>query len=372
MKILRYLLQKEFIQIIRNKSMWPVIFVMPIVQMLILVNAATLELKKSDVLVVYQDMSDASRQLVNKLEGNPFFKVTQVNDADFDADDQLLKGKANVVLDIPLNFERDLRRDNKVSLQLRVDAINSMSAELTWSYMNSLIRDYNNNLRASWMGVSKFDPPQKIDVSSRYWYNPTLIYAFYMAPGVLVILVTLIGMFLSAVNLVREKEIGTMEQLNVTPIKKYQFIAAKMIPFLVIALVVLSFGLLIAKLVFNLPFHGNLLVLYGFTTVFLLGVMGLGLFISVVSDTQQQVFFLSYFFLLIFILMSGLFTPVESMPKWAQLLDHLNPLYYMMKVIRNVVLKGSGFFDLKYEFLSMLGYGVVMFSLAVMRYRKTA
>ncbi|GET26447.1 ABC transporter permease [Prolixibacter sp. NT017] len=372
MKILRYLLQKEFIQIIRNKSMWPVIFVMPIVQMLILVNAATLELKKSDVLVIDQDMSDASRQLVNKLEGNPFFKVTRVNDADFDADDQLLKGKANVVLDIPQHFERDLRRDNKVSLQLRVDAINSMSAELTWSYMNSLIRDYNNNLRASWMGVSKFDPPQKIDVSSRYWYNPTLIYAFYMAPGVLVILVTLIGMFLSAVNLVREKEIGTMEQLNVTPIKKYQFIAAKMIPFLVIALVVLSFGLLIAKLVFNLPFHGNILVLYGFTTVFLLGTMGLGLFISVVSDTQQQVFFLSYFFLLIFILMSGLFTPVESMPKWAQLLDHLNPLYYMMKVIRNVVLKGSGFFDLKYEFFSMLGYGVVMFSLAVMRYRKTA
>ncbi|GET31980.1 ABC transporter permease [Prolixibacter bellariivorans] len=372
MKILRYLLQKEFIQILRNKSMWPVIFVMPIVQMLILVNAATLELKKADVYIVDQDMSDASRQLVNKLEGNPFFNVTSITDADFNADDQLLHGKANVVLDVPQNFERDLKRNNSASLQLRVDAINGMAAELTWSYMNSLIRSYNNNIRANWMGISKFDPPQKIVVSQRYWYNPTLIYAFYMAPGVLVILVTLIGMFLSAVNLVREKEIGTMEQLNVTPIKKYQFIAAKMIPFLVIALLVLSFGLLIAKLVFNLPFRGNIFVLYGFTTVFLLGVMGLGLLISVVSDTQQQVFFVSYFFLLVFILMSGLFTPVESMPKWAQWLDHLNPLYYMMKVIRNVVLKGSGFFDLKYEFLSMLGYGVAMFSLAVMRYRKTA
>ena len=158
--------------------MWPVIFVMPIVQMLILVNAATLELKNADVYIVDQDMSDASRQLVNKLEGNPFFNVTSVADADFDADDQLLHGKANVVLDIPQNFERDLKRNNSASLQLRVDAINGMAAELTWSYMNSLIRSYNNNIRANWMGISKFDPPQKIVVSQRYWYNPTLIYAF--------------------------------------------------------------------------------------------------------------------------------------------------------------------------------------------------
>ncbi|PSK82765.1 ABC transporter permease [Prolixibacter denitrificans] len=372
MKILRYLLQKEFIQILRNKSMWPIIFLMPIIQMVILVNAATLELKKSDVYVVDQDMSDASRQLVDKLKGNPFFQITSITDNDHLADQQLLNGKAGVVLDIPENFEKHLKRNNQASLQLRVDAINGLAAELTWSYMNSVIVDYNNQIRASWMGVSKFDPPQKIEVSQRYWYNPSLIYSFFMAPGVLVILVTLVGMFLAAVNLVREKEIGTMEQLNVTPIKKYQFIAAKMIPFLAIALLDLSFGLLIAKMVFNMPFEGSLLVLYGFTTVFLLGVLGLGLLISVVSETQQQVFFVSYFFLLVFILMSGLFTPVESMPTWAQWLDHLNPMYYMMKVIRNVVLKGSGFFDLKYEFLSMLGYGVAMFSLAVMRYRKTA
>ena len=193
-----------------------------------------------------------------------------------------------------------------------------------------------------------------------------------MAPGILAILVTLVGMFLAGMNLVREKEIGTIEQLNVTPIKKYQFIIGKLVPFWLIGLFDLAFGLVIAKLFFNLPMVGSLFLLFGFASVYLIGVLGLGLFISTVSDTQQQVMFVSYFFLIIFILMGGIFTPVESMPNWAQEVNRINPIFYFMRIMRMVVLKGSDFFDLIKEFISLVVLGITFLSLAIWRYRKTA
>jgi ABC-2 type transport system permease protein len=193
-----------------------------------------------------------------------------------------------------------------------------------------------------------------------------------MAPGILAVLVTIIGMFMSGMNLVREKEIGTIEQLNVTPVRKYHFIIGKLVPFWIIGLFDLAFGLLIAWVVFDLPIVGSLWLLFGLASVYLLSVLGLGLFISTVTDTQQQVMFISFFFMMIFILMGGIFTPVESMPQWAQTVDRLNPIFYFMKVMRMVVLKGSGFFDLIEEFVSLLILGFTFLSLAIWRYRKTA
>jgi ABC-2 type transport system permease protein len=221
------------------------------------------------------------------------------------------------------------------------------------------------------MGVPKFTPPEQVSVIPAYWYNPELNFKFYMAPGVLVILVTIIGLFLSSLNLVREKEMGTIEQLNVTPIKKYQFIIGKMMPFLIIALLDLTFGLLVAKVAFGLPFRGNILTLYVFTSLYLFLILSIGLFVSAISETQQQVLFVSFFFLIVFIIMSGLFTPVESMPVWAQKMDLINPVYYLIRIIRNVVLKGSGLLDMTRELISLSVYGLMMFSLAVWRYRKT-
>ncbi len=371
MKTIYYLLQKEFIQVFRNKAMLPIIFVMPLIQMLILVFAATMELKQVDLYVVDHDLSETSTRLTAKFEASSFFKVTRSLQSPDEVDNALLQGKAGVALVIPEGFENELVRENGTTVQILVDAINGMAAELSYSYVRSVIGNYNKNVRAEVLGLPEFTPPQQIAVIPSFWYNPELNFKFYMAPGVLVILVTLIGLFLSSLNLVREKEMGTIEQLNVTPIRKYQFIVGKMMPFLIIALLDLTFGLLLAKLVFGLPFRGNILTLYAFTTVYLFLVMSMGLFISAISDTQQQVLFVSFFFMIIFIIMSGLFTPVESMPAWAQKLDLINPLFYLIRVIRNVVLKGSGIFDLAYEMISLLVYGAIMFSLAVWRYRKT-
>lgn len=371
MRIILYLLQKEFIQIFRNRSIWPIVFILPIVQMLILVNAATRELKRVDLCIIDHDGSEASRRLTGKFESSPFFRLVGSDMKSGTEDELLLTSQADVVLTIPNDFEADLRRENEGDIQVFIDAINGSAAELIYSYANAVISGFNNQIRSEWLGVAELRPPGQIKMSSSFWYNPSLIFSHYMAPGVLVILITITGMSLASVNLVREKEVGTMEQLNVTPIQKYQFIIAKTLPFLFIALVELTFGLAIATLVFDLPFRGNLGVLYVFSSIFLLSVMGLGMLISVVSETQQQVFLVSYFFLIIFILMSGLFTPVESMPHWAQQLNLLNPLYYMMRVIRNIILKGSGFIDLIFELVSLSIFGVTMFALAVWRYKKT-
>lgn len=371
MRTILYLLQKEFIQVSRNRTMLPIIFIMPLVQMLVLVYAATIELKKVDITVVDMDLSETSTRLTSKFEASTFFHLTRAQLSPAETDQLLLKGKANLVVTFPHGFEQDLKRNDQASLQVMVDAINGSAAELSNAYLQTVIADYNQKIRAEMMGVPKFTPPEQVNVIPAYWYNPELNFKFYMAPGVLVILVTIIGLFLSSLNLVREKEMGTIEQLNVTPIKKYQFIIGKMMPFLIIALLDLTFGLLVAKIVFGLPFRGNILTLYIFTSLYLFLIMSIGLFVSAISETQQQVLFVSFFFLIVFIIMSGLFTPVESMPLWAQKMDLINPIYYLIRIIRNVVLKGSGLFDMTRELLRLTVYGLIMFSLAVWRYRKT-
>ncbi|MCB0476244.1 MAG: ABC transporter permease, partial [Flavobacteriaceae bacterium] len=181
-----------------------------------------------------------------------------------------------------------------------------------------------------------------------------------------------ISLFLSGMNIVREKEIGTLEQINVTPIRKSQFIIGKLFPFWVLGLTILTVGLIIAKLIFNVPMVGSLVLLYAYTAVYILVILGMGLFISNFTDTQQQAMFIAWFFMVIFILMSGLFTPIESMPKWAQYITDFNPIKYFVQVVRMVLLKGSGFNDIMPQFLKTLVFAFLMNGLAVWSYKKTS
>lgn len=348
------------------------IVMIPIMQMLVLVFAATYDIKNINIFLVDNDLSATSRKLASKIEASPFFTISNFSFNPEEGEKELLRNKANMVLVIPPGFERDLIRNDKASLQLLVNAIDGSAAQLSYSYAASVIRDFNKNIIADWKGLPEFNAPYQINTISRFWYNTELEYKWYMAPGILALLVTLIGLFLSGMSLVKEKELGTIEQLNVTPIRKIHFIAGKLIPFIVIALFDLAFGLLIARVVFSLPIVGSLWLVFGFGILYLIGILGLGLFISTVADTQQQVMFVTFFFMMIFILMSGIFTPAESMPYWAQIIDEANPVYHFMRIMRMVVLKGSGFSDLIHEFVALCILGVTFLSLAVWRYRKTA
>ena len=284
----------------------------------------------------------------------------------------LKNDKADIILQIPAGFEQKIIREDEAGVQIIVNAINGSAAEMASAYAQQVIRQYNLKVIVETLGLAKIEKTGSVNSIVRYWYNDSLDYKHYMAPGILVILVTIIGMFLSGMNLVKEKEIGTTEQLNVTPIKKYQLIAGKLIPFWVIALFDLAFGLLIAKVAFNLPMQGSLWVLFSFAGLYLIGVLASGLLISTFANTQQQVLFIGFFFMMLFVLMGGVFTSVESMPRWAQIVDIFNPVCYFMEVIRMVLLKGSGFKEIMPHIYFTIIFGAFMLSFAIFKYRKRA
>ena len=352
--------------------MIPIIFGMPIIQLVILVNAATMEMKSIDMFVVDNDLSSFSHKLVSKFEGSPFYHISGVSSNINEANKAIENNESDVILNIPAGFERDLIRENSGKVQLLIDGINGTVANLINAYSTAVISDFNRNVVIDITKMPEIASLNPINIETSFWYNPDLNYKIYMLPGILVVLVTIVSMFLAAMNIVREKEIGTIEQLNVTPIAKFEFITGKLVPFLIIALVELSIGLILGKIFFHVPMIGNIGLLFGFTVVYVLVVLGIGLFISTVSSTQQQVMFISFFFLIVFILMSGIFTPTESMPIWAQRINVINPFYYFIRVIRMILLKGSGFWDISREFFSLSVYAVIMLSLSVWRYRKVA
>jgi ABC-2 type transport system permease protein len=286
---------------------------------------------------------------------------------------QVEENKAQMILNIPAGFENKLVRENRSEIQLLFNAINGTVAGIGSAYANQILIGYNRDVIAKWIGVSKNMPGNKsIETIPSFWYNPDMNYKVYMVPAILVILVTLMGMLLAALNIVREKEMGTIEQINVTPVRKIHFIIGKLLPFWIVALFMLSFGLTIGKLIFNVPFVGSLGLLFVVASIYLLIVQGWGLLISNTANTQQQAMFASFFFMIVFIMMSGIFTPTESMPQWAQIINYINPIAYFMKLIRMILLKGSTFADVYQYILIMLGYGIVMITLAIARYKKVS
>lgn len=369
MKTILFLIRKEFLQIFRHRVMVPLIFLMPIIQLVILANAADYEIKNITLHIIDHDLSAASHRLTGLFEASRYFRLTNTSFATGEGIADLEADRADLFLEIPPRFERDLLRDNEASVQLTINAINGVKAGIANGYANAILRDFNGAMQAEWLRRPS-SGPTGISITYANWFNPDMDYQNFMIPGILVILVTLVGMFLSGINLVKEKEIGTIEQINVTPIRKYQFIIGKLLPFWIIGIVELSAGLLVGKLLFDIPMVGSLGLVYAFAAVYLLVVLGLGLLVSTVTDTQQQAMFLSWFFLIIFILMSGLFTPISSMPAWAQEITHFNPIAYFVDVMRLVLLKGAGFVDIQYHFGVMMVFALVVNLLAVLNYRK--
>lgn len=373
MNTIRYIIQKEFKQIFRNKGMLPLIFVLPLLQLIILSNAATFEIKNIKVGYVDFDHSSTADGLMDKFTASTYFEVKELYSSQEIANSAMLNGDIDVIITFPSHFERDLLKEQKTSLGLRINAIDGAAAGVTNFYINQVVAAYNNSIRAELIqgNIPQEMRPKNILTIPSFWYNETLNYKTFMVPGILVLLVTMITLFLSGMNIVREKEIGTLEQINVTPIKKYQFVIGKLFPFLVIGLMLLTVGLVISKVIFSIPIIGSLLLIYGYTMIYILVILGIGLFISNFTDTQQQAMFISWFFVVIFILMSGLFTPIESMPRWAQVLTDFNPIKYFVEVMRMVMLKGSSFQDVLPQIIKTSIYAIVMNGLAVWGYKKT-
>ncbi|WP_337872414.1 ABC transporter permease [Ignavibacterium sp.] len=371
MRTLKFLLRKEFLQIFRNKLILRMIFVLPIVQLIILPFAATYEIKNISLSVIDNDHSDYSRELINKFTASGYFQLVDYSQSYSDALSQVEKDRADIIIEIPKGFEKDLIRDNETVVLIAANAISGQTAGLAVAYSNSILKDFNSEVRTQWIQQQRFPSMQNIEITYSNWFNPNMDYDLFIVPGILALLVTLVGFLMSSLNIVKEKESGTIEQLNVSPIKKYEFILSKLIPFWIIGLVVLSIGFIISFVLYGIFPAGSFLVGYLFAGIYLIALLGFGLLTSVYADTQQQAMFISYFFMLIFILLGGLFSPIENMPDWAQYLTYINPVRYLIEAMRMLVLKGSSFWDLRFHFLIVTGFAIVFNGLAIWKYKKT-
>lgn len=370
MRTLRFLLQKEFRQIFRDPSILRLIFMMPVIQLMILPWAADYEMKNIKIAVTDFDHSAYSRQLISKITSSSYFQLTHYSASFDESFHEVEKDKADLILEIPASFEKNLIKENEANLFIAGNAINGVKANLGSAYLRTIIQDFNREVRLEWLQLPRFTQQTQIEVTTSNWFNPLFNYKYFMVPGILVILLTMVGSNLTAINIVREKEIGTIEQINVTPVKKYHFILGKLIPFWILGLFVLTLGLLISRLLYGIIPVGSFLTIYAFAAVYLFAVLGLGLLVSTYASTQQQAMLISFFLMMIFILLGGLYTSIDSMPVWAQWITKFNPVSYFIEVMRMVVLKGSGFADLKNHFLIMFGFAIGLNGWAVFSYRK--
>jgi len=371
MRTLLFLLDKEFRQLLRNKQLLRTLIIAPMIQLILLPLAADYSVKNISIAVVDNDHSTFSQKLIYKITASGHFKLTGYTNSYPQALSMVEQEKADLVLQIPTDFEKNLVTENQAKLYIAINAIEGTKANLGGAYLASIIRDFNSDISVKWQTPAMNDVPQ-VTVASSNWYNPYLNYNLYMVPAILVTLVTAMAAMQSAFNIVEEKEKGTIEQINVTPIKKYIFIIGKLVPFLVLGIVIFTMGLILARVLYGVVPVGSLFVLYGSLVLYMFAMLGLGLLISTYSGTQQQAMSLAFFFINIFNMLSGIFTPVDSMPGWAKTIVETFPPSHFIKIMRLVVLKGSGFSDISYHLIAITIIAVVFNTWAIINYRKTA
>ncbi|MCD7898336.1 MAG: ABC transporter permease [Bacteroides sp.] len=369
--MLKFLLEKEFKQIFRNPFLPKLIFIFPVMMLLIMPWAANQEIKNIQLSIVDNDHSSWSERLVQKVMASGYFIVVDFSGSNEEALKSIESGKADIILEIRPEFEKELIKTGITNVMISANAVNGTKAGLGSAYLAAIMNDFADDITTEGgLHTSKGNTPI-IQIIPHNKYNTHLDYKVFMVPALVVMLLTMIAGFLPALNIVGEKEAGTIEQMNVTPVKRIQFILGKLIPYWIIGFVVLSICFMLAALIYGLYPVGNLLTVYLYASVYILVVSGLGLVISNYSDTMQQAMFVMFFFMLILILLSGLFTPVSSMPDWAQLISRINPLSYFIQVMRSIYLKGSGIMELLPQLFALGGFALFFNIWAIFSYKKS-
>ncbi|NDV59450.1 ABC transporter permease [Bacteroides sp. 519] len=368
--MLKFLLEKEFKQIFRNPFIPRVILFMPVMILLIMPWAANQEIKNIQLSVIDNDHSSYSERLINKVIASGYFILKDVSGSNDEAMKSIESGEADIILEIRPEFEKELIKNGITEVMISANAVNGTKAGLGSSYLVAILNDFSADITSECGLNAGRKITSAINVVPHNKYNVYMDYKVFMIPALVVMLLTLLGGFLPALNIVGEKESGTIEQINVTPVNRLIFILGKLIPYWVIGFVVLTVCFILAALVYRLLPVGNLLIVYLYASIYILVVSGLGLVISNYSDTMQQAMFVMFFFILILVLLSGLFTPINSMPEWAQLITKINPLSYFIQVMRSVYLKGSGMMELLPQLFALCGFAVVFNVWAIVSYRK--
>ena len=353
---LGYLIRKEFKQFFRNPFLPKLVIAFPVMIMLVIPWIVNMDIKNIRLTVVDKDGSSTSGKLIRTLGASEYFILEDVTGSYPEALRQLEKGRTDAVVEIPGYFEQDLVSEGRTQVQISLNAVNQIKGALGSNYLNAVCADFFAENFAP-VSVSPVPAP-RVSISVQNKFNPYMDYKNFMIPAYMVIVIILLGGFLP-------------EQINITPVRKTSFIFAKLIPYWVMGLIVLSICMLLAWAVYGLSPHGGIWTVYLFSLLFIFALSGFGLIVSNYSDTMQQAMFVMFFFILVFMLMSGLLTPISSMPRWAQVITWLNPPRYFIEMMRGVYLQGCSLADLSHQLLALLGFDIFFGTWAVMSYRKT-
>lgn len=363
----RYLLEKEFKQFFRDPGLPRMALAFPVLMMLVFPFAVSMDIRNINLAVVDGCMSRESSLLVEKCISSGYFRLVENCHDPAQARSLMDDNSVDAILTIMPEFDKEVASGSGLPLGIKLNTVNGTKGTIGSQYLLSCVRMYLSESGAG--GVSSSSP--SAEVSEKYYFNPYMDYKLFMVPALIVIAITMITAFLPALNIVGEKEAGTIEQMNVTPVSKTAFIACKMIPYWAVAFFILTACLIIARLVFGYVCRGSLLWVYLFTVLHILVTAGLGLLISNYSSNSQQAMFVIWFFAVIFMLMSGIFTPIASMPEWAQSITYVNPMRYYADAMRAIFLKGSSPADIWYDAVGLAGLGAVTVTWAIVSYRKS-
>jgi len=370
MRRVGFLIWKELLELRADPRLFGLVIVAPILQLFMLGYAATTDIRDVPVVVADADRSDASRDLIARFEASPNFTIVGVVSSTRDIDPYLERGRAWMALGIPAEYAETLGRGRPQSVQVVADGTDANSTTVALGYATNLIAVYSQEQAA------RRAPPGGtirggIEPRVRVWFNPRLESRDFMLPGVIALLLLMITTNLSAMGIVREKELGTLEQLNVTPLRRWELIVGKLLPYALVGMIDVCLVLGIAVLWFQVPLRGSVWLLFGLTSIYLLTTLGLGLFVSTISSTQQQAMMTTTFFLLTpMIYLSGFIFPIENMPAVIQWVTYLIPLRYFLVILRSIFLKGVGLETLWPQALALTAWGVAMLSLAIARSTK--
>ena len=371
MRIILMLIKKEFLQVFRNPLLRSILVVAPMVQFVLFPFTADYEIKVLEIGFIDHDRSATTQKIISDYVASPYFNSHGILKSKKEAEEMMLRDKIDFIIEFPSDFEKSIVNRTQPTIAITANAINSVKAGIGSSYVQRVLGGFMEEMAEN-MSKHYQDENVQILATNIYWYNEQMNYKNLIVHGILVILVTLIGAYVTALNIVREKELGTIEQINVTPIRRWQFIIGKMIPFWILGMTEFILGLVLMKIIFGISVQGSTPLLLGVTSIYLLVMLGLGFFISSVSENQLQAMFIVFFLFIVFVLLSGLFTPTEGMPSWAVKINYFNPLSFYMEVIKSIVLKGGGMEDIRGQIIALSIMAVVIDTAAILSYRERA
>lgn len=368
MSKIKHIIKKEFIQIWRDPAMIRIIFLIPIIQLLVLGYVVSSEVKNIQTVICDLDNSPFSRQIIERVRHSGYFKVKYFERQVSAIEDYLNQSQASVAIVIPANMSRNLVKNIPTQIQILMDGVDSNTSTIALGYISGILESFLSENLAQQLQAGT--DVHLLTPNIRIWYNQDLKFKNFMIPGLIVFLLTMVTTLISAMGLVREREIGTLEQLLVAPIKKHELLIGKIIPFAVIGIMVVSLAIAFGKVWYNIPIMGNLGLFALIIIIYLFTTLGIGLFVSASAHTQQQAMFMTFFFIVFFMFLSGFLFQIENMPRFAQYLSYLDPMRYLVIVVRELFIKGAGLKYIYWQGIALVIFGGVIFSFAVLRFQR--